>query len=83
MPNLTYRQSISSINDTSPLDYVFNQTPGDQVQSGAAAGSLNGKILAELRIISWLLAMQSRGLVHPDDLDNFRADPSSLGQRLG
>ena len=79
----TFRTSQSSINDTTGQDYVFNQSPGDQVESGAAAGSLNAKILVELRIISWLLAEQSRGLIHPDDLDNFRADPSSLGQRLG
>ena len=79
----TFRTSQSSINDPTPQNYVFNQSPGDQVQSGAAAGSLNGKILAELRVISWLLALQSPGLIHPDDLENFRADPSSLGQRLG
>ena len=75
--------------------YVFNQTPGDPSPADAGYGganSLNAKMLVELRVISYLLTVLTNGLlskrdgdgpIREDDLDNVRADPSSLGQRLG
>lgn len=62
--------------------YVYNNTPGDPDNPGGSAASINQKILVELRIISWLLAQSMIGQVTSDDLDNLRADPSSLNQRL-
>jgi hypothetical protein len=62
--------------------FVFRQTPGSPADQDGSAGSLNQLILAELRVISLLLAQQSPGVVNPDDLDNLRADPSILNQRM-
>ena len=77
---MTFRTDNASVNQSLP---VFNQLPGDNPAAIGGANSLNAKILVELRIISHLLATQSRGIVDENDLENFRADPSSLGQRLG
>lgn len=58
---------------------VFNQIPGD---GNNAIPETQQMILTELRIISLILAQMNPGLIQPDDLDNLRADPSMLHQRL-
>lgn len=65
-----------------PASFVFRQTPGSPSDQDGSAGSLNQLILAELRVISALLAQNCPALVNPDDLDNLRADPSILNQRM-
>ena len=77
------------------MAYEFNQTPGDPSPGDAGYGganSLNAKMLVELRVITYLLTTLTNGLlskrdgegpIQEYDLNNIRADPSSLGQRLG
>lgn len=62
--------------------YVFNQTPGSPPDQDGSPTSYNQMILAELRIISLLLTQMSPGLIQQIDLDNLRADPSIINQRL-
>ena len=61
------------------MAFNFNQTPGDGIN---AVPELNQQILVELRIISLLLAQMNPGVIQPDDLDNLRADPGFLHQRM-
>lgn len=62
--------------------FVFRQTPGSPTDQDGSPGSINQLILAELRVISLLLVQMNPGVVNSDDLDNLRADPSILNQRL-
>jgi len=63
-------------------NFTFNQTPGAPNPQDGSAHSLNQLILAELRVISLILAQMNPGIIDPDDLDNLRADPSILNQRM-
>lgn len=62
--------------------FVFNQSPGSPNPPGGSAVSLNQLILAELRVISALLTQMNPGVVISDDLDNLRADPALIQQRM-
>lgn len=72
------------------MAFTFNGSPGDPNPPGdGSAQSIAQKQLVELRIISYLL-MQILQQTSPSlsvgvsdiDLDNLRADPSLLNQRV-
>lgn len=60
------------------MPFSFNQTPGE----GLNADDTQQKILKELRIMNIILAQMNPGVISVDDLDNLRADPSLINQRL-
>ena len=80
-----FRASVSSINQTAR---AISRVPGDNPSSLLPAQSINAKILVELRIQTMILqqlvnSLTTNNQIQDYDIDMIRADPSSLGQRLG